>query len=95
MQFLVRLYYMRKEIPLTQGQVAIVDEEDYTKLAQYKYAAAWSHRSKTFYAVRKVRIDGKKHIVYMHREIMQTPKGLDTDHKDNNGLHNWRDNRCV
>ena len=86
---------MRKEIPLTQGQVAIVDEEDYAKLACFNWHAVWSHHSKTFYAVRRLTVDGKKKAIYMHREIMQTPKGFDTDHKDNNGLHNWRDNLRV
>jgi len=30
-----------REIPLTQGQVAIVDDEDYEWLSQFKWYAKW------------------------------------------------------
>ncbi|MHC4173087.1 MAG: hypothetical protein ACYST5_09130, partial [Planctomycetota bacterium] len=54
-------------IPLTQGQFAIVDAEDYHRLAQHKWCAVKGRD--TFYAQRFK--DGK--IVGMHREIMRAP----------------------
>lgn len=44
-----------KEIPLTQGQVAIVSDEDYEDLSQFKWFAYYSTFTRSFYAKRKVR----------------------------------------
>lgn len=73
-------------IPLTQGKFAIVDAEDYDRLAQYKWFAVKSR--KTFYAQRF----GGGTIVCMHREIMRAPKGMVCDHKNHNGLDNRNSN---
>jgi len=85
-----------KSIQLTQGQFAIVDEQDFERVNQFKWYAQWSNRSKTFYAARRIKNeDGNKSVLYMHRFILNTPRGFDTDHKDNNGLHNWKENLRV
>ncbi len=73
-------------IPLTQGQFAIVDAEDYDRLAQHKWCAVKGRD--TFYAQRFK--DGK--IVGMHREIMRAPKGMMCDHRNHNGLDNRKSN---
>lgn len=86
---------MRKEIELTQGQVAIVDECDHAELDKHNWYAQWSARSQTFYAARRITVDGKKAVVYMHRQIKGNPKGFDIDHHDHNGLHNWQDNLKI
>ena len=78
-----------KEIPLTQGKVAIVDDDMYDYLMQWSWYA--SQTKKTWYVRRS---EGHKKI-YMHRQIMQAPKGFDVDHRDGNGLHNWRENLRV
>lgn len=75
-----------KLIPLTQGQFAQVNDEDFEWLNQWKWTADKSYS--TFYAVRIE--EGKK--VYMHRRIMNTPIGFECDHKDRNGLNNLRVN---
>jgi hypothetical protein len=80
-----------REIPLTQGKVALVDNEDYEELVQYKwYAHKQDHR---WYARRNTRtVTGKRTTVRMHREIMGEAPGQDVDHWDGDGLHNWREN---
>ena len=79
-----------KLIPLTKGQFAIVDDEDYEYLMQWKWHASKSHR--VWYAARFEMIDGRHKMIFMHREIIKTPEGMETDHKDNNGLNNKRGN---
>jgi hypothetical protein len=68
------------EIPLTQGKVAIVDDED-AHLARFKWCA---HRGRnTWYARRKV---GQIHVL-LHREILGvTDPAMKVDHADGNGL---------
>jgi hypothetical protein len=79
-----------KSIPLTQGQTAIVDDADYDWLNQWKWCAR--RGNKTFYARRAVVVAGKYQEILMHRLLLSAPCGIRVDHKDFNGLHNWRKN---
>lgn len=74
---------MSKEIQLSNGMIAIVDDEDFEWASQYKW---WCCNG---YAVRHS--TGKKSIA-MHREIAKTPKGMVTDHANGNKLDNRRAN---
>jgi hypothetical protein len=79
---------------LTQGQVAIVNEEDYGYLAQWKWFAVF--RRGGFIAVRNgPTIDGRRHTIYLSRVIAER-MGLDMskviDHIDHDTLDNTRDN---
>ena len=76
-----------RRIPLTCGQFALVDAEDYYKLAKFQWYANGPTKTK-FYAVRKC--NGKQ--VKMHRVIMNAPDDLFVDHIDHNGLNNTRAN---
>jgi hypothetical protein len=82
---------MAKEIQLTQGKVAIVDDEDYEYLNQWKWYA--NKLMGKFYAVRNNRIN-KKHVgsLIMHRILMKTPKDLIVDHINGNTLDNRKCN---
>ncbi len=83
-----------KEIPLTQGKVAIVDAADFERLSQWKWSA---HKMKnTWYAVRGYRLNGKSFLVRMHREITNAEAKESVDHIDGDGLNNRRENlrRC-
>ena len=85
-----------KQIPLTQGQFAIVDDADYDWLNQWKWYALKDRR--TFYAVRNVRLpDRKRTVLKMHRQILGLERGdkSECDHKNNNGLDNRHDNIRV
>ena len=80
-----------KEIKLTQGKFAIVDDDDFKKLNQYKWHTCVGKN--TFYAIRSVyKINGKQTTIRMHREIMNAPKDIKIDHKFHNGLDNRKEN---
>lgn len=85
---------MTKEIQLTQGKVAIVDDCDYEYLSQFRWHAQQTHN--IWYAVRSLpRVDGKQKAELMHRIILDAPKGSDVDHIDGDGLNNQRGNLRV
>ncbi|MFA5445042.1 MAG: AP2 domain-containing protein [Bacteroidales bacterium] len=79
-----------KEIKLTQGKVALVDDEDFEELNQFKWYAC--KRKNTFYAARDIQYKGNRHCILMHRKIMKTPNGLEVDHKDGNGCNCQKEN---
>ncbi len=74
------------EIPLTQGMVAVVDQEDYASLNQRKWYVL--KVEKLCYAVRSV----KGGVVLMHRQLLNVTQGKEIDHKDGDGLNNCRSN---
>ena len=79
-----------KEIPLTQGMVALIDDEDFERVITINWHASLSKDHNTYYAMGY--LTGRKHIA-MHRIILgaNNPQIL-IDHIDGNGLHNWRSN---
>jgi hypothetical protein len=80
-----------KEISLTQGQVALVDDADFDWLNQWRWYAVWER--KTYYAARMEQVDGKRRVIKMHRALLgvTNPK-IKIDHKNNCGLDNQRHN---
>lgn len=81
-----------KQIPLTQGQYAIVDDEDYDYLSQWKWHA---HKDRyTYYAIRnKPTANGKRGTILMHREVLKISDNIILiDHRDHNGLNNRKSN---
>lgn len=81
-------------IPLTQGQVALIDDADYALVSEYRWYAVWNDYSKTFYAVRTEYREGyPKRQVYMHRVILGvTDRRILVDHKNHVGTDNSRQN---
>lgn len=79
---------MSKLIPLTKGQYATVDDEDFDFLSQWKWHAQPNTHG-GFYANRH---DEAGQLVAMHRVINGTPEGFVTDHRDGDGLNNRRSN---
>ncbi len=86
---------MSKQIPLTQGQVAIVDDSDFEWLSRWKWHTCRrkTPNGKIYYAGRWTsRKLGKPKLILMHRQILNaTPQTL-VDHKNSNGLDNQRMN---
>ena len=80
-----------KEIQLTQGKVAIVDDFDYKSLNQRKWHA--QEKDGKWYARRNEGAWPNQKSIYMHREVMGiTDPKIEVDHEDGDGLHNWREN---
>lgn len=80
-----------RAIPLTQGKYAIVDEDDYEWLSQWRWYADES--GGTFYAMRWEALpNGEKRKVRMHRFVLDAPDGYEVDHINGDGLLNTRAN---
>ena len=83
---------MSKQIPLTQGKFAVVDDEDYDWLMKYKWCARKRVDGITWYACRKIYVDGRWYQQQMHRLILNPPEYLVCDHINGDGLDNRRTN---
>lgn len=82
-----------KKIALTQGKFAKVDDSDYDFLNKWKW---YAHFRNGWYAIRNISLSsGRQTQIKMHRIILDVPKGLQTDHKDGDGLNNQRNNLRV
>ena len=82
-----------KLIKLTQDRWAMVDDEDYDYLSQWKWYTK-KGKSETWYACRNLSIaEGQPNVtIRMHRVILNVPQGLEVDHINNCGLDNRRGN---
>ncbi|MCK5615396.1 AP2/ERF family transcription factor [Candidatus Pacearchaeota archaeon] len=84
-----------KQIELSRGLVAVVDEADFEELSKFSWYASES-RGK-FYAARRGRATEyekgeKRPMIYMHREIMKASPGVLVDHRNGDSLLNCRFN---
>ncbi|MFL5287944.1 MAG: HNH endonuclease [Rhodopila sp.] len=89
-----------REIKLTNGMVAVVDDEDYERLAAFRWSATEGRRG-DFYAVRMatvVGVDGSRKSVcrQMQRDVldleMKMPGSIMADHRNHDTLDNRRSN---
>lgn len=79
-----------KEIKLTKGKFALVDDLDYEWLNSLKWYA-YKSKNSCWYAAGRER--GTQKSISMHRHILGlTGKGTEVDHKNLNGLDNQRHN---
>ncbi len=87
------------DIPLTQGQFAIVDAADHDFLMQWKWFAQWHDRTQSFYARRAIRLSSPRRleVINMHRLLLGLHKGdmRQSDHRNGNTLDNRRENLRI
>lgn len=81
-----------REIGLTKGYAALVDDEDYERLASFKWFANECRHS--VYAVRQTRpvLGGPQVPRRMHHDVLGLPSSVEVDHVDGNGCNNKKDN---
>lgn len=83
---------MTREIELTQGYKAIVDDEKYEWLTGFKWhVAIRGKKTKVYYAAStETKFRG-----FMHNLLLPCPKGYMPDHVDGNGLNNQMSNLRI
>ena len=84
-------------LPLTQGYVAIVDDDDYERLKNHKWRAK-RHYGNKLYAVRYVCMNGWAKQVFLHHEVLgltSAPPGRVVDHINGNSLDCTRANLRI
>lgn len=80
-----------KEIPLSKGKVALVDDEDFEIQGKFRWYTIVGKY--TWYAARHdPQGKGKYGQLLLHREILLAPTGMQVDHINRNGLDCRRSN---
>jgi hypothetical protein len=85
-------------IPLSKGKHAIIDEEDFELISQYKWSATEPDHRRSIYARTNVKgVDGNYYTERMHRLLLGLQKGDGkiVDHVNGNGLDNRKTNLRV
>lgn len=83
------------EVPLSQGKTALIDDEDAERVLAHRWTYYFHVRNRKAYAHRVIWVaggKGKQITVMLHRFIMNAPKGVQVDHKDNDGLNCQKSN---
>lgn len=81
-----------KRIPLSQGKIAFVDDEDFVRLSWFQWFA-YQSESGIWYARRNTDLGEPRKTVLMHRAVFGiTELDPDIDHRDGDGLNNQKVN---
>lgn len=81
-----------KQIPLTQGKFALVDDWNYEWLLSWSWSAKWDKHTQSYYAKRAEGKHPHQKTIYMAREIMKTPAKMVCDHINHDTLNNQEKN---
>ena len=81
------------KIPLTQGKIAIIDQEDFIRVNKYKWQAQYHKQKKRWYS--EGYIPEIRKMIRLHRFIMNPPDNRVVDHINNDSLDNRRANLRV
>jgi hypothetical protein len=82
-------------IPLTQGQVAVIDAADLSIIASHKWYALLFQSGKWYAYTKSIRPDGRRWSLAMHRLIVDAPDSAQVDHVDLDTLNNRRSNLRI
>src|SRR5262249_20701869 len=88
-------YTSMREIPLSQNQVALVDDVDYPLVSEFRWCYRPERDGRQGYAVRHRKVDGKDRLCYLHREILPAPEGFETIFLNHDTLDCRRENLRV
>jgi len=80
------------EVPLTQGKVALIDDEDAERVLAHKWCARWDKSCRRWRAIRYASGKQKGRAAFLHRFIMNAPDGIQVDHINQDPLDNRRSN---
>lgn len=86
---------MVKKIELTQGKFALVDDEDFEYLNQWKWCAHRRGKSEVFDVVRTHGKRPNRYTLLMSRVIVEVPNGMEIDHINQNTLDNRKSNLRI
>lgn len=78
-----------KLIPLSQGFEALVDDEDFDSVNEFKWHAAVD--DERVYAVRNVYLSGRRTLQYLHHFVLGV-EGKQVDHRNGDGRDNQKNN---
>jgi hypothetical protein len=82
-----------KEVVLTRGKVALVDDEDFERVTARNWSAKFSKRGKRFYARTNIGSGvGNQKTVELQRFIMGEPPGTWIDHRNGDTLDCRKEN---
>lgn len=81
-----------KIIPLTNGGECLVDDADFEFVSQWRWRKLPSGHVYRSESIRKSIGSWTKRAHYLHRVLMDAPKGMLVDHEDLNPLNNQRSN---
>ena len=86
---------MTRNITLSQGKVAFVDDADFEWLNHFKWCVSMNKWG--YYATRHIMRKGKHTTIAMHQMILPPLLGMSTDHINGDSLDNQRSNlrRCT
>jgi hypothetical protein len=86
-----------REIPLTKGYIALVDDDDYERVAAFKWqVGVRKSKQKTYtHALRHVGPKRQRTTLSLHTFIMGHHPGMMIDHADGNGLNNQKYNLRI
>lgn len=86
-----------KELQLTRGYVALVDNEDFEELNKYKWRVRKNSNAEKYYIIRNAHISGKRTTVKLHRQILKLKNGDKRvgDHRDGDTFNNQKSNLRI
>lgn len=82
-----------KEIELSRGMKSVIDDDDFERVSKFKWYARTNNGSKFYAAASIPGTKSKK--MYLHRFIMDAPKGLQVDHINGDTLDNRKENLRI
>ncbi len=83
---------MTRELPLTQGKGALVDDWRFEEFDQWQWCAWYDPHTKGWYARRAEGKGKERKTILLHREVAHTPVRMICDHKNHKPSSRARQN---